>query len=261
MKTKVIPQTERDIKSKTVRLQISNGIVIKVDEDKAYKIAELNWYKEKSKIRKIGVSGQGKRPTLGRFIVGDECSKKWVFHKNGDRSDFRRENLAASDEFKKSVRESRSGIMDGKVVYYIPVGDSDFTIVDEEDKEFADQYLWYNSFGYAVCPSKSSRMHRMIMNAKSGQEVDHVNGNRMDNRKCNLRICNHVQNSRNAPVKKCSKTGIKGVWFNTKSRTYNSQIRVDGKRLWLGSFTYIHQAAEAYRVAAKKHHGEFARLK
>ncbi len=260
MKTQILPQNKADRKSNTVRLKISSGIVIKVDESTADEIAKFNWYVEKSKIRMISNPGQGKRPTLGRFIVGDECSQKWVFQKNGDKSDFRRENLAASDEFRKTVRESIAGELDGKTVYYIPVGDSDLAIVDEEDKEFADQYLWYNSFGYAICPSRESRMHRMIMNAQKGQEVDHVNGNRMDNRKCNLRICSRLQNSRNLPVKKSSKTGIKGVWFHPKKGQYQSQIRVNGKRLWLGSFDDIDQAKEAYRAAAVKYHGEFARF-
>lgn len=104
------------------------------------------------------------------------------------------------------------------------------------------------------------RMHRFITDAPKDMVVDHKNGNRLDNRKCNLRICTQAENRRNSLKSRNNATGYKGVTFNVKNQKYVSQIGVNYKHLYLGSFICPIEAARAYNAAAIIHYGEFARL-
>ena len=88
--------------------------------------------------------------------------------------------------------------------------------------------------------------------------IDHINRSPGDNRIANLRTASHQQNFRNVPVGRRSSTGIKGVSPHGKSGKYRAAIRVDGRRLWLGLFNTIEEAADAYKTASTIHHGEFA---
>lgn len=88
--------------------------------------------------------------------------------------------------------------------------------------------------------------------------IDHINRNPSDNRIANLRVATYRQNFRNVPVSARSSTGVKGVSPHSKSGKYRAAIRIEGKRLWLGLFNTIDEAAAAYEAAAKAHHGEFS---
>jgi len=100
-------------------------------------------------------------------------------------------------------------------------------------------------------------MHRVIMDAPKGFEVDHINNNRLDNRKENLRICTSSQNKMNTKYK--NKAGYRGVSINCSGK-YRALIRFDGKNIHLGVFITAKEAAIAYNEAAVKYHGEFANL-
>ena len=105
-------------------------------------------------------------------------------------------------------------------------------------------------------------MHRQILGLSDPSiVVDHINGNGLDNRRCNLRICTAAENSRNKkPAKQRDWGWYKGVCKNTyKERTtYYAQIGFDNKRYQLGGFTTPEEAARAYDEAARRLHGEFA---
>ena len=152
----------------------------------------------------------------------------------------------------------------------IPLSQGKFALVDDDDYERIIQIgRWCVARRYAVRVEKKGYrkqkqhtvyMHRIILNAQKGTQIDHVNGNGLDNRKCNLRICTPLENSRNKGVSKNNKSGFKGVsWFklNGKWRAY---IDVDGKKVYLGFFNCSIKAAKAYNEAAVKYFGEFARL-
>lgn len=117
--------------------------------------------------------------------------------------------------------------------------------------------------GYAVAGRAGCLyMHRVVMGAQKGQQVDHVDGNKLDNRRANLRICTNSENRRNQKIRKDSSHNFKGVERRTKGfRTrFYARIMVDGRRLALGGYETELEAAHAYDRAAAKHFGSFARL-
>ena len=140
-------------------------------------------------------------------------------------------------------------------------------LVDDEDFEHINQFSWYYSNGYAYRPlprktrkKPSISMHRLIMDDPAGKEVDHINGNRLDNRRSNLRICTKAENRRNLGLRSTNSTGFKGVCFRKDIKKYQAQITVNSKSVYLGYYPTAQQAAHAYNDAAVKYYGEFARL-
>lgn len=103
-------------------------------------------------------------------------------------------------------------------------------------------------------------MHREIMGLSIGdqREVDHINGNRLDNRRCNLRLATHEQNMHNARRRKDNSSGFKGVSWKVRDRKWYAAIEISGKRIHLGVFDTAEEAHVAYCGAADRLHGEFA---
>ena len=102
-------------------------------------------------------------------------------------------------------------------------------------------------------------MHRFLLSAASGMDVDHANGNTLDNRRCNLRACTHAENLRNLQGR--TKGGrTKGVWFDAQRNKYQAYISVNGKRIHLGRFVRQEDAIEAHNRAVLALHGEFAAI-
>lgn len=115
-----------------------------------------------------------------------------------------------------------------------------YTIVDDDDYEVLVPHKWYcSATGYAVRTNKAIRMHRVVANAPSGLEVDHINGNRLDNRKSNLRIVTHKQNMRNM-------TKAKGYTYIKSTGRYSASVMRDGKNIFLGSHATEIEARGAY---------------
>ncbi len=98
------------------------------------------------------------------------------------------------------------------------------------------------------------------MGFPDGKQVDHINGNPLDNRRENLRICENAENNRNKGLTKASTSGYKGVSLYKRSGTWRAYIVTNYKQKHLGTFDNPIDAAKAYNVAAIKFHGEFARL-
>jgi len=149
------------------------------------------------------------------------------------------------------------------------------TQVDDEDFEKLNKYKWFawfckstNSY-YAIRQTKGTpqivvRMHREVVNCPKGKVVDHINGDTLDNRKENLRICTQGENTKNRRDKNKNNTsGLKGVCLRkTKHKgkvyqTWVAQIGIDKKRVYLGSFKTKELAHEAYKEASKKYHKEY----
>lgn len=142
-------------------------------------------------------------------------------------------------------------------------------IVDDEDFIHLAQWKWsMHSQGYAsrrrkngeVADGKVIFMHRAIMSAAKGTHVDHINGNKLDNRRCNLRFATKSQNAANSKRMSNNTTGYRGVCFYKARNNFTANITVGQKTKFLGYFATAEEASIAYKAAAEKHFGEFVRL-
>lgn len=152
----------------------------------------------------------------------------------------------------------------------IPLTHGFYAIVDEADYEWLNQWKWFVSAqGYAarnqyigykngVQNQKIHLMHRVIMKTSSGLQVDHINGDRLDNRKCNLRNSSHGQNQQNRGSNKNTSSKYKGVHWSKCARKWIVEIMSEREKKYIGCFCNEEDAALAYNEAAKKYHGEFA---
>lgn len=103
-------------------------------------------------------------------------------------------------------------------------------------------------------------LHRELLCAKVGAVVDHINGDTLDNRRTNLRLCTYAENSRNAKLSKANKSGYKGVSWNNCLGYWQAKICVNWHQIHLGWFKRPEDAYLAYCKAANKYHKDFARL-
>jgi hypothetical protein len=103
-------------------------------------------------------------------------------------------------------------------------------------------------------------MHRQILGAPPGQQVDHINGDTLDNRRVNLRLATHGQNQHNRGKYRNNKSGYKGVSWDKAAGKWRAQIKFNNKKYNLGRYHDPIEAALAYDAAAIRLHGAFARL-
>ena len=130
-------------------------------------------------------------------------------------------------------------------------------LIDPEDfDKIKDQSFRLHKRGY-VFSGKHKLLHRILMNAPDDKQVDHINGDKLDNRKCNLRICTHQENNMNVGKRKDNSSGFKGVCFHKQHQKFQAQIYIDGKKKYLGLFEKAEDAFKVYCQAGKKLHGDF----
>lgn len=106
-------------------------------------------------------------------------------------------------------------------------------------------------------------VHRLVMKAEPGQIIDHINGDSLDNRKANLRLCSPYDNMHNAKKYQTSTNPFKGVTYRARNnirKRWGAQICVNGRRHSLGCFLTAEEAARAYNAKALELSGPFARL-
>lgn len=149
-----------------------------------------------------------------------------------------------------------------------------FAVVDDEDYEVLSRFNWCFNAGYAYTrwPSKKAKsgysmisMHRFLLGAPHGKEVDHINNDGIDNRRENLRLCTRRQNCANTRTYKNKfRSKYRGVarcqYKGVEHGGWQAHIRVNGKLLYLGTYKTPEEAAEAFDKAATKYNGEFAKL-
>jgi hypothetical protein len=133
------------------------------------------------------------------------------------------------------------------------------TVVSNKDYKNLKSKKWYYAAGYAVRTEKGKRvyMHRVIKNPCQTQVVDHKNGDKLDNRRSNLRVCSSRENHCNQKISKHNTSGAKGVVFNKKNSNWNARITHKMKRIHLGTFKTKEEAIVAYNKAAQKYHGKY----
>jgi len=154
----------------------------------------------------------------------------------------------------------------------IYLGEGEWTIVDQADYYRFGNIKWclggHERKSYAIGGIKNKKggakrvyLHSEIMKARKGLVVDHRNTNSLDNRRSNLRFATHVQNSCNKQKTKSKTTSrFIGVSYEKQQRRWAVKIKYKGKSHWVGGFKSEVEAAKARDKAAKKYHGEFARL-
>ena len=151
-------------------------------------------------------------------------------------------------------------------IRYIPLTKGKVAIVDAADYEWLSRYKWQAlDFGGRIYASRAApgrgriSMHRAIMKPPKGMVVDHINGNGLDNRRCNLRICTFAQNCANRRPQRNRASPYKGVAPGRNGKA-TAQIGYRGEIMWLGTFDDEIEAAKAYDRKAYELHGEFAYL-
>lgn len=148
-----------------------------------------------------------------------------------------------------------------------------YTIVSDVDYNLLMQWKWHfkverDGSGYAArtknfqkpdggISAKTIRMHNFII-GKTG--IDHIDGNKLNNQRNNLRLATKSQNGINRGVQKNSSSGYKGVCFNSKNKSWESRIYIYKKCVYLGSSLNKEQAAIKYNEAAMYFYGGFAKL-
>ena len=135
---------------------------------------------------------------------------------------------------------------------YNPKGEvKAIVIFDKEDTEKILQYKWKLSHGYCSCTFLKKTLHNYL----TGWDiVDHINRNKLDNRKCNLRKVTKSENAMNSKVYCTSKTGIKGVCWYKAYKKWSANIMIDYKNKFLGYFDDIDDAKKARYEAELKYH-------
>jgi hypothetical protein len=152
----------------------------------------------------------------------------------------------------------------------IPLTQGQVALVDDADYEWLRQWNWYaksQSGGFHACRNEAGHgsrgciyMHTELLEVPEGYQVDHEDGNGLNNQRSNLRPATAAQNQGNQKRPRNNTSGYKGVSWHKRRSKWTAKIGVSGKRLNLGYFDDPAEAARAYDAAAIAHFGEFARL-
>jgi hypothetical protein len=139
----------------------------------------------------------------------------------------------------------------------IKLNQGKFAIVDDFNFDWLNQWKWYvNTSGYATRKEgkKTIRMHRLIHKTPSGFFTDHINREKLDNRRANLRTVTKSQNGFNRKAPSNNKSGIKGVYWDKFTNKWRAEIKVFYKKISLGRFANIKDALLARKKAEKTYH-------
>ena len=144
-------------------------------------------------------------------------------------------------------------------------------LVDDEDYEWLNQWKWtYNQAGKTMRAVRHTHnghhykgcvfMHRLILDAPAELDVDHIDGNGLNNQRANIRICTRSQNFMNRMKQPGGTSMYKGVRWLKKSGKWEARIKTADEHMSLGRYEDEKDAARAYNEAALKHFGEYARI-
>lgn len=251
-----------------VRFNLKNGPEAVIDAADYSKIKDFHWCIRRTStggivpeacIRTRSAPTERCQETLGRFILGATPSDT-IRYRNGNALDNRRTNLYVAGKDLNSVEMYGESIR-------VWLNKHTYTTIDAEDWPRVNNVHWtlskQSSHRYAICHSRNhvNKMHRVILKAPDHLEVDHINGDGLDNRKCNLRLATRAQNAYNTRPMPHNKSGYKGVSRHPDG-PWTARIRCQLKSIdrSLGFFPTPEAAAHAYDKAALELFGEFAYL-
>lgn len=161
----------------------------------------------------------------------------------------------------KLVRKSKNAFCEQDGVLEITTSDGRKIIADLSDTDILKKYSWcISKTGYAVAniQGRVRKMHRYIIGEENciGKVIDHKNGNPLDNRRANLRVCTVAENTRNVRASKSNETGVLGV-SKTKNGRFRARIVADGIEHHIGTFDTVEEAVKARNEAENTYHGDF----
>jgi hypothetical protein len=132
---------------------------------------------------------------------------------------------------------------------------------DKEDFHLIEKHYWNidpHGYTYTNNPDRQNGyVHQIILNVPKGFVADHINRNKLDNRKNNLRICKNGDNAKNSNLSKNNKSGIIGISWDLKNNKWTSRITINRKGINLGRFDDFEEAIKARLQAEKFYFGEF----
>jgi hypothetical protein len=145
------------------------------------------------------------------------------------------------------------------------------TVVDDADYDRVACFKWtalITTKGKVYAYRRGTRaegqpviyLHRFIIDASNDVEIDHRDSDGLNNCRNNLRVCSHIQNTRNSRRRSDNTSGFKGVHYDTNRKRWIAQVQINGRRSHIGAYRTREEAARAYDLAAVKYFGEFARL-
>jgi HNH endonuclease/AP2 domain len=155
-------------------------------------------------------------------------------------------------------------------VAYVPLTKSYEAVIDAADASLVEGWNWIavvqSRRVYAARTDRADnqrrdiRMHRVLMGEPDGFDVDHINGDGLDNRRANLRIATRAENLRNQRLSLRNTSGFKGVCWDKDKGKWRAQIKLNWGNHYLGLYTTPEEAHQAYVAASIKIHGEFGRI-
>lgn len=157
------------------------------------------------------------------------------------------------------LTQSKTAIVDDEDFEYLS-NNFKWIACKKRDAWYVKAHLHSKYYGEANNKSRHVYMHRILLNAKNNEQVDHINGDGLDNRRENLRICDNAQNHWNVGKQKNNKSGFKGVSFCKLTNSWKVRIHIRNKEKWLGRYKDINEAVKIYNEAVMKYYGEFGRV-
>ena len=147
-------------------------------------------------------------------------------------------------------------------VQQIPVGEGLYAYVDAADFDWLNQWNWHLHNGYAARREKGKTiyLHRAIMQPPPGMVVDHLNQNRLDDTRVNLKVCTQRENLCNREKRRGTASRFRGLYFCKRIGKWCARIKLEGIPIYLGSFAQETEAARARDRAAVEYLGAAARL-
>lgn len=253
-------------------LQLTKGKIALVDAADYQRLSQWKWFAYSKKDRWYAARvadygiGQQRKVAMHRLILG-VSSDTPIKHIDGDGLNNCRANLLP-------VRRQQIEQPDDPSIRHISLSRGRFAVVDAADYDWLNQWNWFAQYHKAedrwyavrmvrVGPEKKRcmlLMHRVILDAHLGFHVDHRDGDGLNNKRSNLREATCSQNGFNRGKERGNMSGFKGVSWNRRAGKWQVFITANKRKHYLGLFADLEPAAAAYREAAKRLHGEFARV-
>lgn len=189
-----------------------------------------------------------------------------------DMVEYQRKLIHEQSEQILRLKEDRKPKKTDEQLVEVPLVNGGVAIIDQDSPAMEYKVKWrMDHYGYVVWNTSktvnrikkhiSIKMHSIVLPPRRELVIDHINGNKLDNRRSNLRYATREENSFNSGASKNNKSGAKGVRRLKKfsNKPFTAQIKYKGRCMWLGSFATLEEASDAYQAAADKYFGEFKR--